>query len=452
MSNRYNTPQEGSLDWHVPLNENFERLDRDVEIRDAAGNRSNYEPKAGAKFLATDTYDVYLGDGNSWNVVGNLAASGDDGGTTTTTDGTALPTALANGNLVAVSSGVAATVDPSGTSTPVQNALDTIAAADTPGGNGGRASGIVYLPPGKKIRESGPIRFPVGAQGVHVQGTGASTATRPNCVIEITGNNPGLELEGWGTKFSSMEGITLKGTGQSQPAIQWNGSPTPRMFNLRRIRFAEWQDSQRGVMHFNTSHNFSNHFDTLMFATSCGGPCMRMESGDSGRLAYTQVTNMYADNEQGSHPVLDIAFQAPNVDFGLLNIGGSHDQVMDAQYTSNGHLSFQFINYEPKSAVDTGKPLIEKRGDGYLDVGHLAVNGFSGLNSIQKVYELYDGNNVLGPIGYRGNVTVTGPRIDLQGRQNNLSWFFGPSNAVRNSSGSSTGNFRTLDTAGTGNG
>ena len=34
MSDRYTTPNEGTLDWHVPLNENFEQLDRDVELRD----------------------------------------------------------------------------------------------------------------------------------------------------------------------------------------------------------------------------------------------------------------------------------------------------------------------------------------------------------------------------------------------------------------------------------
>ena len=68
----YNIPAQGALDWHVPLNENFESIDTDVEIRDTDANRSNYTPKAGAKYLATDTGDVYLGDGSAWQELGSM--------------------------------------------------------------------------------------------------------------------------------------------------------------------------------------------------------------------------------------------------------------------------------------------------------------------------------------------------------------------------------------------
>jgi hypothetical protein len=77
MSNhRYNTPTEGTLDWHIPLNENFEQLDRDVEIRDTESNRSNYTPAIGAKFFATDSGATYTGDGDSWNLAGYLTRAG----------------------------------------------------------------------------------------------------------------------------------------------------------------------------------------------------------------------------------------------------------------------------------------------------------------------------------------------------------------------------------------
>jgi hypothetical protein len=62
----YNVPKEGAEDWHEPLNENFERYDTDIELRDAAANRGDYEPTAGAKFLATDTGVVSVGDGDDW--------------------------------------------------------------------------------------------------------------------------------------------------------------------------------------------------------------------------------------------------------------------------------------------------------------------------------------------------------------------------------------------------
>lgn len=71
-NHNYNTPTEGTLNWDVPLNENFNQLDTDVEIRDVDGNKSSYTPTAGAKFLATDTGTVYVGDGTNWQELGSL--------------------------------------------------------------------------------------------------------------------------------------------------------------------------------------------------------------------------------------------------------------------------------------------------------------------------------------------------------------------------------------------
>jgi len=69
----YNVPDQGDEDWHQPLNENFEAYDTDIEIRDQESNLGDYDPKAGAKFLATDTEAMYVGNGNNWN---QLATSG----------------------------------------------------------------------------------------------------------------------------------------------------------------------------------------------------------------------------------------------------------------------------------------------------------------------------------------------------------------------------------------
>lgn len=65
----YNTPEEGEKNWHAPLNENFRRIDRDIEIRDEENNRKDYTPKSGAKYFSTDSGSIYIGDGNSWNKI-----------------------------------------------------------------------------------------------------------------------------------------------------------------------------------------------------------------------------------------------------------------------------------------------------------------------------------------------------------------------------------------------
>ena len=67
QNHEYDTPEQGATDWHKPLNNNFEQLDADVEIRDRDDTRGEYDPKDGAKFLAVDTRRVYLGDGSEWN-------------------------------------------------------------------------------------------------------------------------------------------------------------------------------------------------------------------------------------------------------------------------------------------------------------------------------------------------------------------------------------------------
>lgn len=71
-NHNYQTPTQGSSDWHLPLNKNFEKIDTDIEIRDKEANRSEYTPKQGAKFFATDTQKVFLGDGSSWNQIGSV--------------------------------------------------------------------------------------------------------------------------------------------------------------------------------------------------------------------------------------------------------------------------------------------------------------------------------------------------------------------------------------------
>jgi len=70
----YNTPSEGSTDWHVPLNDNFRRIDTDVEVRDTEANLDEYQPNANAKFLATDTGRIHIGDGQQWHLLGSVTA------------------------------------------------------------------------------------------------------------------------------------------------------------------------------------------------------------------------------------------------------------------------------------------------------------------------------------------------------------------------------------------
>lgn len=74
----YETPSEGVTNWDEPLNRNFERLERDVEVRDLEANLESYVPHDGTLFLATDARIIYRGDGSGWQRLGTIRTFGGD--------------------------------------------------------------------------------------------------------------------------------------------------------------------------------------------------------------------------------------------------------------------------------------------------------------------------------------------------------------------------------------
>jgi len=68
----YNIPDAGRSDWHVPLNENFKAIDRDVPVVDREGALEEYDAAKGTLYVAVDTGTVYVGDGTGWNRLGAL--------------------------------------------------------------------------------------------------------------------------------------------------------------------------------------------------------------------------------------------------------------------------------------------------------------------------------------------------------------------------------------------
>jgi hypothetical protein len=66
-NHEYHTPAEGEQDWHIPLNENFQSLDRDIQVWTTQDAKSDYEPAEGARLLTVDTGMVYQGTGDGWD-------------------------------------------------------------------------------------------------------------------------------------------------------------------------------------------------------------------------------------------------------------------------------------------------------------------------------------------------------------------------------------------------
>jgi hypothetical protein len=108
----YNTPEKGTKNWHGPLNENFENLEVDVELRDEGPPGSNsYEPADGAKYLDTVTGLVYLADGNTWTQVFDLTG----GGGTSLSGGDGIdPSSISDGDTISVVWNDATSLDANG--------------------------------------------------------------------------------------------------------------------------------------------------------------------------------------------------------------------------------------------------------------------------------------------------------------------------------------------------
>lgn len=80
MADRYNTPAEGTQDWHEPLNENFQALDTDVEQRDEGHpDDAGYEAVAGAKYLDISNGEIYIVSDGSWESLGVIGEGGGNG-------------------------------------------------------------------------------------------------------------------------------------------------------------------------------------------------------------------------------------------------------------------------------------------------------------------------------------------------------------------------------------
>lgn len=65
----YVVPTEGDDEYQSTFSEYFDNIDEDIEIRDVESSRNDYQPYEDAKFFATDTGAIYIGDGNNWNQI-----------------------------------------------------------------------------------------------------------------------------------------------------------------------------------------------------------------------------------------------------------------------------------------------------------------------------------------------------------------------------------------------
>jgi hypothetical protein len=188
MNHDYNTPDEGTLDWHVPLNDNFRRIDRDVEVRDEESARDAYEPTDGAKFLATDTGTLFLGDGTEWRRFGSVT-----GGSAGSSPGSALRVSTAEDLAAALES-----LDGSGPRVEVIVERDVVVDEVLPWND---------LPDGSTVRGGGngrAVEFAHGTSDPAIS-IGGKTGVDFDDLALVTQNSDGPLLEFTGEPYVSNQ-------------------------------------------------------------------------------------------------------------------------------------------------------------------------------------------------------------------------------------------------------
>ena len=436
-NHQYETPPAGTLDWNEPLNRNFERIDTDVEIRDTDANRSNYTAKAGAKFLATDTGNVYIGDGGSWSQLGtidNATGGSGDGGVTTE---------LVAGNLVALASALSAPqiIDPATTTTPVQDGLDIL------GSNGG---GELRLPP-FVIEEAGPIR-PYTDTAIVGFGPDVTKVSITDQPVD------GIQFGRGGVSRVFLDNFALNGPGgtsDSGVAIHHVDGDTQDL-KVGRMVFWGWNNSvyrvDQGVGPFQCRHDLLTIYecdagdqDGLFEFRSYYGPANWFGTIAAYPTAPVSGANTTLFFSRGGTQTVD-----------YLTVGGSTGICIDQTWDSV--IEFGNVHWEPTSNPSDPPAIIRLRGHGTAVID--TVKHVTG--TADYVYELgYDSYNARGP-GRKiiGPYIELGAEADLASNIVNLSY---PANASQPSlyqgapgdvdvthSQGSTGGLRARGTAGTG--
>jgi hypothetical protein len=433
----YETPAAGTLDWHEPLNRNFERIDTDVEVRDIAANRGDYAAKTGSKFLATDTGTVYIGDAGTWQELGTIGG----GGTTTIADG--INAALVDGHLVALSVGLPepAVIDPATTDTPVQDGLDVLA------NNGG---GLLRLPP-TTITETGPIR-PYNNTGI--VGFGPDVTK-----IDITGQPvDGIVFGRGGISRVFLDNFALNGPGgtaDSGVAMHHVDGDTQDLYVGRMVIWG-WNDSvyrvDQGVGPFQCRHDQLTIYEC--------------DAGDQDGLfefrSWYGPANWFGTI--AAYPSADASGQNTTVFFSrggtqtvdYLTMGGSTGVAIDQTWDSV--LEIGNVHWEPTSNPTDPSAIVRLRGWGGAHIG--SVKHVTG--TADYAYELgYDSYNGRGPNRkHLGLYFELGQAASLSENIVNLAYPVDPDQpslyegapgdvTVTHSEGS-TGGLRALGTAGTG--
>jgi hypothetical protein len=277
-NHNYETPQKGATEWHESLNRNFRYIDRDIEIRDIDAAKTDYRPKSGAKFLATDTEKVYVGDGSRWL---RLATSGENPSFETVSAKTIVDRSSGNGYSV-----------------------DQLAA--------GSGSGSVEPPVDAVVTLDGGTPTAYRADGSEIARDSDAGALMNSAIDDVASNGGGVVHIDSGmyqsnTKIQVQSNVTVRGAGRGNtvfkataPKTGWASASNPvRNVTIRDLTVdGDLQGGRTGI-------NLVNCVDSLIQnveVRNCGGtpdypdtiPSLRISGGLRSNIVNCHVENSSA--------------------------------------------------------------------------------------------------------------------------------------------------------------
>jgi len=319
--------------------------------------------------------------------------------------------------------GVSDAINPSNTTTPVQDAHDLV----------GVGGGLLFPP--ARIKEQAKLVFQYGSQVWR----GWGNATK----IEFTDlSAPGVDYQG--VNFTDISGIVFDGsdpTNRTAPVWQYTVS-NPLSQNFGWVRFINGSDP---VIDTTLQQPFSSDWHHVSFfggnAGTNKGRNIHGPLGVGHRIGSTYLTA--TDGFTG----LDIGGFCH---IGPINVGGNIHTAVDHSGAANLPGVMGPINYETGQTF-SGAAV---RLGGAPQAALLPVNIATGTPDYHV--ELYDpGSNppkskrILGTQGSRA-VAMVNLADGLPSNAAFASYYFGDSSNVADNSGTATGNFRCLSTAGSG--
>lgn len=410
----------GKTGDHPGLKQRLTELGIDVIHRDTDANKSNYTPEDGAALYAEDSQVLYLGDGSGWNAQSSWGKSPSfDSVSTASLSGSYIQRIRAFSE-----TGHVASIDPSSSSSPLQDAIDAI--------NADSGAGRIILPPGQ-IHEQGPL---TGWGGKQILGYGNAYG---GTELILDGDNPLVLCDTSVNNYTYWDGILFKGGGKNQPCFDFQSGVAG--CNFGRLVFANFANGSEGVISFNGATAWASNWDYIRFTSDCTGRCVSTLDGSAATGTPQLRIGMLETYATGGEPVVKNV-DGPDMHIGTLNVGGAHSQAVYVDQNIDRKLTVDYINFETTSGTQTD--IVEVHNEGQTRLGYVKLR--SGITVDSMVLgEFEHGNTIVGTLATKG--TINNNKIVVNSAPNAPNFYFGPASDITNSTGTQT--WQALASAGT---